>query len=80
MYGLELNVRAGQQNLGKTKFWVKQIFRLTNLQGLGEMFEGDYVDRCGEIFSLISMGGRADPRARTPIGVSGIYLGFLCKL
>ena len=48
-------------------------------QGLGEMFEGDSADMSAEKFPLTSMGGRAeglacaDPGARTPIGVSGIF-------
>ena len=48
-------------------------------EGLGEMFEGDSADTCAEIFSLMSMGVRAeglacaDPATRTPIGVSGNY-------
>ena len=48
-------------------------------EGLGEMFEGDSADKCAGKFLLVSMGGRAeglacaDPGARTPIGVSGIY-------
>ena len=43
------------------------------------MFEGDYADMCAAIFSLMSMGGRAeglvcaDPGASTPIGVDGIF-------
>ena len=47
-------------------------------EGLGEMFEGDSADTLAEIFSLVSMGGRAeglpcaDLGARTPISVSGI--------
>ena len=49
-------------------------------EGLGEMFEGDSADMCAGKFPLVSMGGRAeglactDPGARTPIGVSGIFL------
>ena len=52
-------------------------------EGLGEMFEGDTADMCGRKFPLMSMGSRgeglacADPGARTPIGVSGIYISFL---
>ena len=48
-------------------------------EGFGEIFEGDSADTCAEIFSLMSMGGRAeglacaDPGARTPIGVSGNF-------
>ena len=44
------------------------------------MFEGDSANTCGGIFSLMSMGGRAeglacaDLGARTPIGVSGNFL------
>ena len=44
---------------------------------VGEMFEGNSADMCGEKFPLMSMGGQAeglacaDPGARTPIGVSG---------
>ena len=47
---------------------------------LGEMFEGDSADTCAGKFPLVSMGGRAggqacaDPGARTPIGVSGIFV------
>ena len=47
-------------------------------EGLGEMFEGDSADTCGEKFPLVLMGGRAeglacaDPGARTPISASGI--------
>ena len=43
-------------------------------EGLGEMFEGDSADTCAGNFSLVSMGGRADPSsvrrrgARTPMG------------
>jgi hypothetical protein len=49
-------------------------------EGLGEMFESDSADMCGGKFSLVSMGGRADPLsmrrrgARTPIGASGIHI------
>ena len=48
-------------------------------EGLGEMFEGDSADSCGGKFPLMSMVGQAeglpfaDPRARTPIGVSGNF-------
>ena len=48
-------------------------------EGLGEMFEGDSADTCAEQFPLVSIGGQAeglacaDPGARTPIGVSGIF-------
>ena len=47
-------------------------------EGLGEMFEGDSADTYANLFSLMSMGGRAeglacaDPGARTHIGASGI--------
>ena len=46
---------------------------------LGEMFEGDFANKCSEIFSLMSMGRQAvglawaDPGARTPISVSGNF-------
>ena len=49
-------------------------------EGLGEMFEGDFTDMYGKQIPLMSMGCRAEglacanPGARTPIGVSGIYL------
>ena len=55
-------------------------------EGLGEMFEGDSADTFARKFPLISMGGRpkglacGDPGARTPIGVSGIYIVFLTVL
>ena len=48
-------------------------------EGLGEMFEGDSADTCGEKFPLVSMGGRADglacpdPGARTPVGACGNF-------
>ena len=51
-------------------------------EGLGEMFEGDSADTCGEKFPLVSMGSQAeglacaDLGARTPIGASGNFLGF----
>ena len=51
-------------------------------EGLGVMFEGDFADTCAEIFSLMTMGGRAeglacaDPGARTPIGASGNFFFF----
>ena len=41
-------------------------------EGMGEMFEGDSADMCGEKFPIMSMGGRAeglacgDPGARPP--------------
>ena len=47
-------------------------------KGLGGMFEGDPADMCAGKFPQVSMGCRAeglacaDPRARTPIGASGI--------
>ena len=50
------------------------------LEGLGEVFKGDSADTCAGKFSLVSMGGQADPSsvckrgARTPIGASGNYL------
>ena len=46
------------------------------VEGLREMFEGDFADICGKKFSLVSMGGLAegqacaDPGGRTPIGTS----------
>ena len=46
-------------------------------EGLGEMSESDSAYTCAGKFPLMSMGGRAeglaraDPGARTPIGVSG---------
>ena len=49
-------------------------------EGLGEMFEGDSEDMCTGKFPLMPMVGQAeglacaDPEARTPIGVSGIYV------
>ena len=48
-------------------------------EGLGEMFEGDYAERCAGKFPLMSMGGRTEGLpcpvlgARTPIGVSGNF-------
>ena len=51
-------------------------------EGLGEMFECDSTDMCGEKFPLVSMGGRAeglacaDPGARIPIGASGNFVPF----
>jgi hypothetical protein len=49
------------------------------------MFEGDSADMCAEKFPLMSMGGRAeglacaDPGARTPIGMSGIFTNiYVC--
>ena len=50
---------------------------------LGEMFEGDFVDMCAEIFSLVSIGGWVegqaceDPGARTPMGGSRNYSTFV---
>ena len=47
---------------------------------LGEMFEGDFEDRCAEKFLLMSIGGQAEglactsPGTRTPIGVSVIFV------
>ena len=44
--------------------------------GLGDMFEGDFVDMCAKKCPLMSMGDRAeglasaDPVVRIPIGVS----------
>ena len=58
-------------------------------QGLAEMFEGDFADTCAKTHPLMSMwgGGQedgqacADPFARTPIGMSGIYfLIFLLNI
>ena len=46
-------------------------------EGMGEIFEGDSAETFGGKFPLILIGGRAeglaraDPVARTPIGVSG---------
>ena len=39
-------------------------------EGLGEMFEGDSTDMRATKFPLVSMGGRADPGARTSISAS----------
>ena len=56
---------------------------LNNSEGLGKMFEGDSSDMCVGKFPLVSMGGRveglacADPGARTPIGLSGNFKGFI---
>ena len=44
-------------------------------EGLGKMFEADFVDKCSETFLSMLMGEDltcADTGARTPIGVSGI--------
>ena len=47
------------------------------------MFEGDFADTCADKFLLMSMGGQGeglactDPGARTPNGVSGIFLYFI---
>ena len=55
-------------------------------EGLGEMFEGDSADMCADIFSLMSMGGRADGLAcadlgvRTPISVSRNFIPKMYKL
>ena len=49
---------------------------------LGEMFEGDSADTCAGKCPLVLMGVSAecpvwaDMGARTPIGVSGIFLFF----
>ena len=49
-------------------------------EDLVKIFEGDSADMCSGKFLLMSMGGRAeglvceDLGARTPIGVSGIFL------
>ena len=49
---------------------------------LGKVFEGDSADTGGGKFPLMSMGGRveglarADPVARTPIGLNGNLLYF----
>ena len=49
-------------------------------EGLGEMFEGDSADTCGEKFPLVSMGGQveglacADPGARNLIGTCGNFV------
>ena len=46
---------------------------------LGDMFEGDFANTCGNKFPLLSMGGQArceasaDLRVMTPIGVSRNY-------
>ena len=51
-------------------------------EGLGNMFEGDSADMCASKFPLMSMGGGAeglacaDPRARTPLGMSGNFSCF----
>ena len=48
-------------------------------EGLGEMFEGDSSDMCAGKFPLMSIGVRAeglasaDPGARTPMSVSGLF-------
>ena len=45
---------------------------------LGEIFKGDFADTCAKKIPLMLMGGQSegqactDPRARTPIGASGI--------
>ena len=55
-------------------------------EGLGEMFEGDSADMCAGKFPLVSMGGRAeglayaDPKARTPIGESGIFSRLFLRI
>ena len=55
------------------------------LEGLGEMFEGDFADTLDDKFPLMLMGGRAEelacanPGARTTIGVSGMF-SFFCSL
>ena len=55
-----------------------RVPKLQTSKGLREMFEGDSADMFAGKFPLVSMGGRAeglacaDPRARTPIGASGI--------
>ena len=49
-----------------------------SFEGLGKMFESEFVDVCNKKFPLVLMGGRAeglacaDPGARTPIGASRI--------
>ena len=54
-------------------------------EGLGEMFEGDSAETCAKKIPLMLMGGRAEGLecanhvARTPIGMSGIFLYFLSK-
>ena len=48
-------------------------------EGFGDMIEGDSADMCDGKIPLTSMVGRtegltcADPGARTPIGMSGIF-------
>ena len=55
-----------------------------NSEGLGEIFEGESADTCGEKFPLVLMGGRAeglayaDPEARTPIGDSEFFCIIVC--
>jgi hypothetical protein len=49
-------------------------------EGLGEVFEGEFADTCGEICSLMLMGGWAEGLAyaelgaRISIGMSGNFL------
>ena len=53
------------------------------IEGLGEIFEGDFEDMCAKVFPLLSMGGQATPsnvggRGKwTPIGVSGNFDYFI---
>ena len=48
-------------------------------EGLGKMFEGEFADKCGDFFLLVSMGGWAeglacaDPGARPPSALAEIY-------
>ena len=80
---VQVSWRGGQQMLTH-KIWPRPppgplgtIFRF--LLGFFENFEGDSAETCAGKFPLMSMGGWAeglacaDPGARTPIGVSGIF-------
>ena len=55
-------------------------------EGLGEMFEGDFSETCGNKIPLALTGGRADlssvcgQRARTPIGASKFIKKYFSKL
>jgi hypothetical protein len=68
--------------------WTKEVFSKVVLgfrnsdltsEGLGETFECESADMCVGKFPLTATGGQAeclacaDPEARTPIGVSGIF-------
>ena len=69
---------GGQEGYFQKLSLVAETSEMTS-EGLGEMFEGDFADMCGEKCPLMLMGGQAEglaciePGARTPIGVSKFF-------